>query len=194
MKSKTIRSIEDLRKEMPHIIAEYGNNTDIARAAIANPVLALEKIGYTLSKGMQKEVEYYVRFGEKNKDRVLALEKQVYEHTACEFDLEDDNQLEKQLKTLLSDNSLNLKKSGKSSKVAFRISEDKAVSAVKTVDLDPLQAHVDKHKVVPLLIEARKIYASSAKLSSSAVFKQLLDSKEINGLKLNNIQFRFTHK
>ena len=59
MKSKTIRSIEDLRKEMPHIIAEYGNNTDIARAAIANPVLALEKIGYTLSKGMQKEVEYY---------------------------------------------------------------------------------------------------------------------------------------
>ena len=190
MNKKTFDTINQIRAELPKILEEYGNNTAISRAALVNPVLALETIGYTLSESLKKEVEYYVRFGEKKKDKLLNLEKKIYSMVGSEFKVSDNESVRKHLKPLLGDKIEILSNTSKRISYRFSLNPSNSKQTFSKKYSDALVKLKNEHAVVPLLIEAREIEASRGKLGSGEIFSKLLESNNIEGFKLNSVKFK----
>jgi len=72
--SININSLHELQLQMPRIVPAVNANPGLALAAAANPLLALEQLGYKLSSPAQAEIERYARFGPDNLKRLAELE------------------------------------------------------------------------------------------------------------------------
>jgi hypothetical protein len=59
----TIDSIDSLRRRMRTIVEAVNADPSLALRASANPLLALEELGYELSDGLREEAELRARFG-----------------------------------------------------------------------------------------------------------------------------------
>ncbi|AMK76893.1 MULTISPECIES: hypothetical protein [Methylomonas] len=72
--SININSLHELQLQMPRIVQAVNANPGLALAAAANPLLALEQLGYKLSSAAREEVEQYARFGPDNLKRLAEIE------------------------------------------------------------------------------------------------------------------------
>ncbi|MFZ2901148.1 MAG: hypothetical protein WA004_21135 [Saprospiraceae bacterium] len=73
-KNIKIGSLEELQSLMPVIVPQVNANAQLALAAAANPLLALEKLGYEFTTQAKKEIEPYVRFGPDGLKRLADIE------------------------------------------------------------------------------------------------------------------------
>lgn len=71
-----INSLKELQALMPDIVPEVNSNPSLALAAAANPLLALEHLGYKLSEQAIQEIGPYARFGPDGLKRLAELERQ----------------------------------------------------------------------------------------------------------------------
>ena len=55
---------------MPRLLEEHKDNTQLLRAAMANPILALNHIGIELTPALEVEVERRVRFDAKTRKKI----------------------------------------------------------------------------------------------------------------------------
>ena len=87
MEKTQISSLKELQLQMPRIVEEYGNNNELTAIALANPLLALEKIGYTFSPEAKTEIENHVRFGKENASRYMMLKKNIEQSVGATIDI-----------------------------------------------------------------------------------------------------------
>jgi len=193
MKTKTISSLRELQLKMPAIIKLHGNNTNVARAAIINPVLALEEIGYELSPALKEELDYYIRFGPIRKKKLMALEEKVYAAVGKRFDLKNENAIKKYVHPLIA----------KKGKVKFQLPNMDYSFTIKTTSgkakfnqkkADPYESYKDAHPAIQPLLEFRKIESSVARLGSTKLFKKALKGNATDKVKINSVRFRLKNK
>lgn len=193
MKTKTISTLRELQLKMPAIIKQHGDNTKIARAAIINPILALEEIGYKLSPSLKNELDYYIRFGPVRKKKLMALEKEIYAGVGKKFDLKDENAVKKYVHPLIA----------KKGKVKFQLPKTEYSFTIKATTgkakfsqkkSDPYEIYKDAHPVIAPLLEFRKIESSVARLGSAELFKKALKGNVTDKVKINSVRFRLKNK
>ena len=57
MKPGKISSLREIQLQVPRILENYADDQELALIALANPLAALEKIGYTFSPSARQEIE-----------------------------------------------------------------------------------------------------------------------------------------
>jgi hypothetical protein len=196
MAKKKLTQLKQLQKEVPDLIKKYGDDTALARAAMINPILALENIGYELSDELKHELDYHIRFGSEKKKRLLKLEKDIFKDVGKSFDLQDEKQIRKNIHPLISlkENAVLTKSTAKIS-----LSGKKGVSLVKSISsqkttISPYAGFKKSHKVIPKLIEYQDFELNAPKLGSKKLFNQALKDKKIGGIKINAVRFRLSER
>ncbi|WP_459212051.1 hypothetical protein [Aquimarina rhabdastrellae] len=191
---KTIKNLTELQKMMPRLLEKYGEEQHLVKAAMANPILALEHIGIKLTPKVAEEVESRARFGTETGDKIQKIQTKVNKLTGRDFDLESNtvitNFLKKELKEeLIIDNKI----------IPFSELKKSIIERPKTIAffnkkgsvIDPLQRFEKSHKLIPMLLEYRALQARIPALASIKVFNEILkNSTDTKGIKFSNVKFR----
>lgn len=96
-----IRSVEELRAQVPAILKRLNADQALLLAAAANPVLALEELGYRIPNELHRELDHRIRFSAAERERLAALMARMHEIARGPFDPDDSAELERILFTRL---------------------------------------------------------------------------------------------
>jgi hypothetical protein len=182
-KKKTqIDSLRTLQRNMPRVLKEGNANPALALAAAANPLLALEHLGYEIAPEARQEIELHARFGPDKADEVVALEKSIYKAAGSEFDLADGDAVQETVYALLQPAKKGQAKEQKTQKQrvtqaleALRVSPTR-IRIGKTA-VDPLAEFTDLHPILPLLVEHRQLERQHPRFASRDVFDSILSGE-----------------
>ena len=203
MKYAPIQNLKELQKLMPSIIKDYGEDQKITHAALANPILALEHIGYELTPDFKYELEFLIRFGEKKGKALLTLEKKIFKEVNKEFDLRSPDQLFEVLKPILKLKAPAGKASKKAKETTKKAPKKISITSLTKAHLslppqlkwtekvkDVLLDCPKKHPAIPLILKYRELESSEPRLASRQLFEKALKGKLKKSFTLNNIRFR----
>lgn len=186
---------------MPRLLEKHQADTQLMRAAMANPILALESIGIALAPSLQIEVERKVRFDEKSIKKINTLEKEAHKIVGKKLNLAAPKTVNTFLKKAIS--SKVTQTSTKASKLLFdTISKGHhgrsafAKANTKYPPKDPLTAFKDQHELIPILLKYRSIDAAFPALASPAMFKKVLANKnpKDTGIRFPKVRLRLQSK
>ncbi|MBO9153708.1 hypothetical protein ACFOTA_15925 [Chitinophaga sp. GCM10012297] len=204
MEKGKISSLKELQQQMPRIIEQHGKDPSLTFLALANPLLALEKIGYSFTPEAKEEIAAHVRFGKTGAEQVKTLQQQIFTATGKPFDLRDAAALRQNLSALLSrpddENAPKPKTKAAAAsgpvKLALPQAEIDAIldSVKRPVKVeggkvtDPLESFNGKHAVITPLLEYRRLEATHPQLAEKSVVEALV--KKQDKFPLRNIRFR----
>lgn len=189
--------MNELQKMMPRLLEKHQDDTKLMRAAMANPILALESIGVHLSPTLQTEVERKVRFDASSIKKLNALEKEASKIAGKKLNLSSSTAVNSFLKKAIGNSSSQGPKKAPTKSLFDTISNGHrkpspfATARKKYSSKDPLTAFKDQHELIPLLIKHRSIEAAFPALASPVVFKKIAENKSpLNaGIRFNKVRF-----
>jgi hypothetical protein len=190
----TISSVHDMQMLMPRLLEKYGNDTELAFIALANPLAALEKIGYTITDEAKVELENYARFGKQGAGRYNELTEKIFSLTGQTFNLRDDAETASVFEKLVNNNAKTSATAAKKASTTSNIS-DLILSAPQLVNdkwTDKLEDAKDLHPAIPALIELRKLEGSVPRFADAATLEIIQQKKQ--STPLTNITFRLSRK
>jgi hypothetical protein len=184
----TFDSLEELQRAMPGIIERYGGDQQVALGALANPLLALQKAGYSLSPKLHADLDFRIRFGEKKAKRLKELQASIYEAVGKKFDLQSPQDLKRVVGAILKTAN------SPASTTALAVDIDVRTPQLRWGECteDPLKRFADLHPVMKPLLEYRQLEASEPRLASPALFEQI--SNGTLKLPFKGVQFKMTAK
>jgi hypothetical protein len=195
MKPGKISNLKEIQLQVPEILQKYADNQELALIALANPLMALEKIGYTFTPEAREEIENRIRFGKQGAEKFSLLKQSVFEAARKRFDLNSTAELKSTVKAILLKQSASGKKDKSASEVLTfaRIESiltllDHPVTGKNRDEPDPLSVYARDHSVIEKLIEFRKMEASQPRLADEKALVQILANKDVFPLK--KITFR----
>lgn len=181
-----------LQKLMPKILKEHGKDQKLSKAALSNPILALEKIGYKLSASLKKEVEIRVRFGSKEQKKLSEIKAKVTKIAGKKIDLSSRIAISNSLKQLIKTKTIKIGKKTVETAALIKAATTNPESRLfrPKAKVDPLHVFKSSHAIIPLLLEYRKIEASAPKLASRKLFDSILNGKTPKtGIHIKNVKF-----
>ena len=186
----TISSVHDLQLLMPRLLEKYGSDSELAYIALANPLAALEKLGYTITDDAKADLENYARFGKKGLEKYNELKEKIFSLTGQKFNLKINSELASVLEKLTS----KLGSSGKKAIPSLNIKElvESTPKLIENKWTDKLETVKDAHPVIPALIELRKLENSVPKFADASTLKVIQQKKQ--SAPLTNIRFRLSRK
>lgn len=179
---------------MPRLLEKYGSDTDLAYIALANPLAALEKLGYTITDEAKTELETYARFGRQDMERYNELKAKIFSLTGSTFNLQDDNETAAVFEKLMDKNAKASAPAAKKESTSVKI-KDLILSApqfVKDKWTDKLEDAKDIHPAIPALLEFRKIENSVPRFADAATLEIIQQKKQ--STPLTKIAFRLSRK
>ncbi len=200
--------MNQLQKLMPRLLEEHKDNTALLRAAMANPILALDHIGIALTPSLKTEVERRVRFDTKTRKKIAAIEKDVEKNVGKQLPLSDIQQIETFLKNELSktktkptkkvtDELLRALNQSPTSQDAIKeaFGNSKTYSYLQSKDRkrtkDPLTEYKKVHQIIPILLKYRALEAQFPRLASKEAFDNILKEKSPErGVRFSKVRFR----
>jgi hypothetical protein len=198
MKPGKISNLKEIQLQVPEILKEYADNQELALIALANPLMALEKIGYSFTPEAREEIEDRIRFGKQGAEKISQLKQSVFETSGIKFNLKSTAEMKTNVKAILLKRpaSGNEDKSTSETINSTRIESilkllDQPVNRKSSDETDPLTAFINDHPVIEKLIEFRKMEASQPRLADEKALDQILANREV--LPLKKITFRL-HK
>jgi hypothetical protein len=179
--SHSIQSFEDARRQVGFILAEINANRELAIAAAANPLFALEDLGYEIAPGARAEIEDHIRFGAAKAARLKRLRATIYKTAGREFDLQSAESLREVLEQLdVPLSGPGSQKRGPKQKCetppALNLARSPQVKWAPRVE-DPLEQFRGMHRIVEALLEYRKIEASEPRLATRALYDEIRQGK-----------------
>lgn len=195
MEAGNISSLKELQQQMPRLLEKYGNDQSLTLLALTNPLLALEKIGYSFTAAAKEEITSHIRFGKEGIAALDKLKSDIFAITGKSFNLDDSTSVREQLATILSKDEVTPK--GKS-KAAIKPSDailDAVTKPVKVKDNkveDPLEVYRSEHPVIAPLLEYRRMQVLVPQLASSDVADKIVRQKD--QLPLKRLTFRLSRK
>lgn len=192
-KSRQISSMEELMQAVPEIIAATDQDPSQALRFAANPLLLAEELGYTLNEEMMHFASRRVRFNKRETyERLVELEKQVWEHAGERFDLDSGRELAHILFNRLKlsppgrqdkEQKKTRHKQGRpasepdESEVSPDLEELAAPLSARPIGHEPkpdrLESLRNAHPIMTPLLEYRQIEASCARLAPRAVYDRI---------------------
>ncbi|MEO6818698.1 MAG: hypothetical protein ABI204_03150 [Ginsengibacter sp.] len=189
----TISSVHDLQMIMPRLLEKHGNDSELAFIALANPLAALEKLGYTITEDAKFDLENYARFGKKGFEKYKELQGKIFTLTGQNFNLKNDNETASVLEKLINKGT---KAGSAAKKTALSLDIRSLVlstpTSINNKWTDSLKTIIDAHPVIPVLIELRKLENSAPKFADASTLQLIQQKKEQTPLR--NISFRLSRK
>jgi hypothetical protein len=174
---RPIESIRELRRLVPSIVERINADQALALRAAANPLLALDELGYRLAPSVRLEAERMVRFGKADREQLAVLEKEVFRLAGHVFELDDPKALADVLFI-----ELQLSQPQKSAaEVRLHVwasaptAPDKRprTAPVRRVFDDPYAELAGKHPIVGPLLAYRQLDASQPPLAPRALYERI---------------------
>ena len=203
MKADIINSLKDLQSLMPAIIQQYGSDNELTQIALANPIIALERIGLQFTGTAKAEIEQYVRFGKQGITKMQGLRDSINKHLGRDTDLHNVDQLSDALMHIIEQRSNDQppldKEQANHQVVKSAVQRHDLVSALHTksngsgAELeDGLQFYVSHHPVFAQLIEYRKMQADNPPFTSPQEIPVI--EERLKNLPLLNVVFKLQKK
>ncbi|MCU0805238.1 MAG: hypothetical protein MUF79_09145 [Burkholderiales bacterium] len=176
-RGQPIDSLRELRRLVPSILKEINADPALALRAAANPLLALEELGYSLTPALSAEAERRVRFPKATRERMAVLEKQVFEAAGEHFDLRAPAEVERVLFTKLELPRPQIEPL-RAAQRAPAPQQSETLMARLAVSLgrefvDPLGGLAGRHPVMQPLLEYRRLEASEPPLAAPALYERI---------------------
>jgi len=192
-KSHTISSMAELFQAVPKIIEAANADPAVALRFVANPLFLAEDMGYTLTEEMKHFAGRRVRFSSaKTFERLVHLEKQVWELAGERFDIDSSEALTHILFTKMK-LPLQPKKTPRERKkpkgqAQALVNSTEADQQLTPRELtkslparvighglvsDPLERLRDTHPIMPLLLEYRQLEASMPRLAPRELYDRI---------------------
>jgi DNA polymerase I-like protein with 3'-5' exonuclease and polymerase domains len=206
MERVVIELWEQLRMQVQSILERINADSALAIAAAANPILALEELGFDIHPAALDDVEARFRFRPRTAVRVKQLRDEIYRHAGRRFDLNSANELATVLFDRLSitlpgyktaNTQLPVSTRGRRGKLSTdnpshdEDSEGEKDQPRPDIDLrplvripgstegptDPLAVLAGAHPIIELLIEYRRLDASVPRLAPRLLYDDLRSGK-----------------
>jgi hypothetical protein len=185
-RARKIRSFQELRRRVPEILQRVNADPALALRAAANPLLALEEMGYDLTREVRAQVERHVRFSRADRERLDALSREIARVSPEPFDPDEPEELERILFQRLKLPPLpqRVRIPAGPAKTTSRKAPTPVAARLHPLAppvvppgapkaADPLEALRGAHAVVPPLLEYRRIQSSQPPLAPREVYERL---------------------
>lgn len=184
IKGKTIGSLEELRNLAPTLIEIANFDNRIALLALANPIIAIEDLGYEFTEEFRSEFERFLRFPVEAIEQLEALKEQINTIAGRSFNIDSPIELEHVLFT-----DLGLPRTNRTLKIEIHPSSlPTIVPNLPTASLppqmsrlpklrDPLEELKDAHPIMKPLLTYRQLQASELRLAPPEIYEKIKSGK-----------------
>ena len=93
MSTTNFESLKELQLALPRILEQHGTNDDLTRIALVNPIIALQRAGYTFSAAARQEIEEHIRFGKEDAVKFRELTGSLHSLLGKKIPLDDAAQV-----------------------------------------------------------------------------------------------------
>lgn len=166
---REVTRIEQLQKRLGDLLSRINGDRRLALAAAANPLLALEELGFRLAPEVRREIENRGRFSRR---QLARREKLLGEFTrvAPGYAIEEANLLSAgEVRRLLRD-ILKIEPGRIPGDLDLRWTRTAANSKKAA---DPLDAVADAHPAIPTLIALRAIERKAMRFASPSIYRAI---------------------
>ncbi|MEU1728925.1 hypothetical protein [Nonomuraea sp. NPDC005692] len=165
--SKTIDSWADLQRAAAAILRRMNDHPTLARAAAANPVLAIERLGYTITPHARPGITDRLRLGPEAAELLARLRREVERLARRPVDPDDGADVRRAL--------LELGVTGENEMIGTEPPRWRPGGA----GADRLEALRDRHEVMRPLLEYRRLSGRRPALAPEAVFEAVLSGERV---------------
>lgn len=193
-KSKPIDSMKRLQKRLPVILDALGKDQRLFAGALANPVLAIEEIGYTVPAEFRRELENYLRFPEDTRRTLEERLHQVFEAAGEHFDISDPGQLGRVLFEKLALPRPQDHDAGDDRGLPANCRNPVAPPAPGVFGRnfnDPLASLEEAHPIMKPLLEYRRLESSEPRFASASLYRRIRQGDV--ELPVHRLRFRLGH-
>lgn len=191
---RRIESLRELTRLIPAMVKDVNADPDLALRAAANPLLAIEELGYELDPSLRAIAERRVRFPENRANQLTELADQIYRLAGEPFDIESDIDVRRVLLETLalpgrgSDEPANAsKRARKKERPAKREPEAEQDTAdVPIVEL--LERLRNAHPIIEPLATYRELSAGEPGLAPPELYERIRRGEVQNPV--TRVQFR----
>ena len=197
MGSRKFDRFEKFHRLIPVLVQRFNEDEELAARAMANPILAIEELGYELTPAVRREVGWRIRFPGKQVDRLRKLSEKIFAEAGTEFDPESEKEVSKvlfqRLKLARPEKveaagprrrgpprpiSLSAKRREPArTKSAKRKTAGTAVTTQGAPWVDPLQSMETAHAVMKPLLEYRALAVSRPGFATRAEYEDLKEGR-----------------
>src|ERR1022692_113358 len=85
-----VENLQQLQKHVPSIVKAVNADPSLALAAAANPLFAIEELGYQIPSGLRRTVEHRIRFSLDQLERLKKLSTEIHRELGDYFDIESE--------------------------------------------------------------------------------------------------------
>ncbi len=200
MRRVSIESWEQLQEQVESILERLNADPALALAAAANPLYALEELGFQISPHVRPEIEDRLRFRPRAIARLRELRGDIYRHAGRPFDLDSGEELERVLFDrlgLVPPVAAAPAPQARRAEPKYReLAEETAYRPPPRLDLrplvrepgrkeesrDPLESLRGAHPIVEPLLEYRRLEASEPRLAPRALYDDVRRGKRRLGV------------
>lgn len=193
---RRLSSVDEAQKAMPRLIAALNKDPALARAALANPLFAIEELGYTIEEDVRKNFERRIRFTADEAERLQVLADEINTAAGCDVDVDDPHKLARVLFEVLDLPRPDTKSDNDDYQIDDRPARghdalptdplDPRLPWIDDVRPDPLEAIAGSHPVMKPLLEYRQLDASQPRLASPDAYRRARDETK----SVSNVSFR----
>lgn len=168
MEKRYVKSWEDLQANMERILSELERDPNLVLAAAANPLLAVEELGFEIDPNIRDQLEDRLRFPTRDCAQLDSLRSEIFKLAGKKFDIRSPEQLH----TVLFEDLGIVAYDEHGCKVRFAPAPfRKRINA--PMEKDPLEQLSGLHPVIESLIEFRRIDASAYPFSTQPDYKKI---------------------
>lgn len=176
--SKIINSWEQLQQQIVSILEQINANSSLSVAAAANPIHALEEIGYEINPIARPEIEDRLRFEPRTAVQLRQLRAVIFEQAGHSFDLNAPAELQRVLfdELKIPVPGHNSYQQGQKCSRPDTNPLPPQLSWVPKVE-DPLEVLRGTHQVIEPLLEYRRLEASAPRLAPRNLYNEVRQGK-----------------
>jgi hypothetical protein len=191
---KPLPSWDAARREIGTIVARVNADPALALAAAANPLFALEAIGYTIEPAVRREFEERIRFSPEQVARLHHLNEQIDGLAGRHVDPASAADVHRLLfdELHVHDKHAKHERHEKHEKPAVEALERTPQLGWTAKAADPLEHLRERHRIVELVLEYRALEASEPRLATREFFDQVRSGKA--HVRANKITFRLRNQ
>lgn len=183
-----VQSWAELREHVRTIAGRLNEEEDLAVAAAANPVLALEELGYRIAPGARGEIVDRLRFPPEEAGRRRRLRRRIFERAGREFDLQSAEALHRVLFVDLGitpypDEKGCVPPPPDTHPLPHRQGDGEPTA-------DPLASLKGRHPIVEPLLEYRRLDASRPRFAPEHVYRAIRDGGREHGVLRLRVRLR----
>ena len=173
MAHQTLTSWHEAQTEVGRILANLNADPSLLLAAAANPMFALQELGYEVHAEVRQEFEDRIRFGDSRAEKLNSLRESVFKLAGRTFDLQSSSELHEVLLDLFrashKKREENLTPADVQPIIPRIMSRDKL--------LDPLERFRGSHPAMEPLLQYRALEATTPRFATREVYDEIREGK-----------------